>query len=226
MNLLEYIKGKRKGREANRIEKDALRDAFLFDALEGYDSVNGDHNETIQNLQKQIRSASSQKSGTNQFLRIASIVAVFLFGIGGYLLIDNKENSNSAQTLSAMNSDRINSMINVFVPEEFYIEHKTIIKKKNYKSKQKLIDIDLRSFDVLKNISIEVTEAELLELSREVHNQTIIEVYVPDSDYSKNETKIAKGNIRSEIIVDQDTTSSISIFMPNDEYMKAKGNKK
>jgi len=39
MNLLTYIQGKRKGKEAHRIEKEAMRDPFLADALEGYDEV-------------------------------------------------------------------------------------------------------------------------------------------------------------------------------------------
>lgn len=221
MKLLDYIKGQKRGRDANSIEKGSLRDAFLYEALEGYDSVNGNHAESIKELQKRIKTASRQTTGLNQLLRVASIVAVFLFGIGGYLLIDNKDGTDSYQSLSAMNGDKINSMINVFVPQDFYIEHKAVIKEKNHESKLKLADIDLAPFKITGKDAVKITESEMIELSREVHNQSIIEIYVPNKDYTINEMKIAKGNIRSEIIVEQDTTSSISIFIPEVDFIKA-----
>lgn len=43
MNLRDYIKGDRRGKEANRIEKDAMGDLFMSEALEGYDMVDSDH---------------------------------------------------------------------------------------------------------------------------------------------------------------------------------------
>lgn len=39
MKLIDYITGNRKGREARRIEREAMDDPFLRDALEGYDAV-------------------------------------------------------------------------------------------------------------------------------------------------------------------------------------------
>ena len=42
MKLIDYITGNRKGREARRIEREAMDDPFLHDALEGYDAVPGD----------------------------------------------------------------------------------------------------------------------------------------------------------------------------------------
>ncbi len=39
MKLLQYIKGLRKGKDAHRIEQDAMTDTFLADALEGFDAV-------------------------------------------------------------------------------------------------------------------------------------------------------------------------------------------
>ena len=39
MGLLSYIKGERKGRKAHDIEREAMRDAFLSEALDGYDNT-------------------------------------------------------------------------------------------------------------------------------------------------------------------------------------------
>ena len=39
MKLLDYIRGARKGKEAHRLEKEAMREPCLADALEGYSRV-------------------------------------------------------------------------------------------------------------------------------------------------------------------------------------------
>lgn len=54
MKLLEYIKGNRRGREAQRIEQEAMRDPLLGDAIEGFDKVSGDHDEALERLSRRI----------------------------------------------------------------------------------------------------------------------------------------------------------------------------
>ena len=39
MGLLSYIKGNKKGREAHNLEREAMRDPFLADALDGYGNI-------------------------------------------------------------------------------------------------------------------------------------------------------------------------------------------
>ena len=39
MGLLSYIKGNKKGREANNLEREAMQDPFLADALDGYSNI-------------------------------------------------------------------------------------------------------------------------------------------------------------------------------------------
>ena len=41
MGLLSYIKGNRKGREAHNLEREAMQDPFLADALDGYSDMEG-----------------------------------------------------------------------------------------------------------------------------------------------------------------------------------------
>jgi len=54
MQLKEYIQGSRHGKEANRLEREAMRDPFLQDALEGFDAVQGNHAEVIERLEKRF----------------------------------------------------------------------------------------------------------------------------------------------------------------------------
>ena len=63
MKLTDYIFGSRRGREANRIEREAQVDPFLADAIEGYDSVYGDHSDRLAALEQEValRAARSRR---------------------------------------------------------------------------------------------------------------------------------------------------------------------
>ena len=60
MKLKEYIQGDRHGKEANRLEREALTDPFLQEALEGFDAVSGDHAKTIEQLEKRYIKADRE----------------------------------------------------------------------------------------------------------------------------------------------------------------------
>jgi len=112
MNLLRYIKGLRRGKDAHRIELEALKDAFLSEALEGYDAIDDNHLKRIANIQKQIKNYSykknetiatttvkvaakrtSKKSKTNIPWKKWSVAAIFILclALGGYYIIENRE---------------------------------------------------------------------------------------------------------------------------------------
>lgn len=84
MSLLDYIKGHRQGKEANRLERESLEDAFLHEAIEGYDAVPGNHAEIISNLEKRIRhSPKRRKHNIGLILSIAASIFIFI-SIGSY----------------------------------------------------------------------------------------------------------------------------------------------
>lgn len=60
MKLIDYITGNRKGREARRIEREAMDDPFLRDALEGYDAVPGDPTDAIRRMQRRVTGAAGK----------------------------------------------------------------------------------------------------------------------------------------------------------------------
>lgn len=51
MKLIDYIRSDRRGKEANLLEREAMNDPFLMDAIEGYDTVYGDHYDMLQRLE-------------------------------------------------------------------------------------------------------------------------------------------------------------------------------
>lgn len=85
MRLLDYIRGQRKGKEAHRLEKEAMKDPFLADAMDGYQIVEGNHEEKLNNLRKQIRNRTYKK---RNYAMAWSVAASLLIGISisGYFL--------------------------------------------------------------------------------------------------------------------------------------------
>jgi len=111
MNILHYIKGSRRGKEAHRIELEALRDIFLSEALEGYDAIEDNHLKRIAYLQKQVENYCHKKNKMIAPVAIKpapkqtpkkpknipwkkwSVAAIFLLclALGGYYIIENHE---------------------------------------------------------------------------------------------------------------------------------------
>jgi len=103
MKLIEYIQGERKGKEANRLERQAMNDSFLQDALDGFDDVTGDHAQVIERLEKRfaqseapseidVKSAKKRLSIVEQFIYVA---ASFLLIVGFSAIFLWDRNSNS-----------------------------------------------------------------------------------------------------------------------------------
>jgi hypothetical protein len=80
MNLRRYIQGKREGKEAHRIELEAMKDPFLSEALEGYDRIDADHIKSIDKLQQNLRRRFEISSRIS--LKKWSIAAVILLCVG------------------------------------------------------------------------------------------------------------------------------------------------
>lgn len=118
MNILDYIKGNRRGKHARKIELEAMQDPFLSDAIEGFDSVKGDHANKIAQMQAKISArSSSSKSKKYLGLRIAAAAIVVIGLLSGYFTLMNHQTS----MLSANENDGI--YINIYAPEE-YIDKK------------------------------------------------------------------------------------------------------
>jgi len=98
MALLDYIKGKRYGKEANRLERESMEDAFLQEALDGYDTVLSNHLHSIERLEKTITTQSTYRSQRKMlfYYSIAASVAIVL-GISSYFFFKPSEGALLAQ---------------------------------------------------------------------------------------------------------------------------------
>ncbi|MDR1330509.1 MAG: hypothetical protein LBK07_00205 [Tannerella sp.] len=97
MSLPDYIQGRRKGKQAHRLEREAMRDRFLAEALDGYDAVEGDHVRQIASLRKRL-SASTRR--TNRMAAYGGIAAGLLvcIAVGSYVLMHREPERFVAQS--------------------------------------------------------------------------------------------------------------------------------
>lgn len=85
MNLKDYIRGQRRGKEANQLERKAMGDSFLQDAIDGYDSVEGNHISAIDDLEKRL---SAPEKRFNKRIWIWAVAAAVVLLIGTPLLLN------------------------------------------------------------------------------------------------------------------------------------------
>lgn len=97
-SLMQYIQGQRKGKEAHRLEKEAMKDPFLSDALDGYQAVEGSHVESIEAMRRRIsrRTRSHRESITKWSIAASLLICL---GFGSYFWL-NKETGLPEQARS------------------------------------------------------------------------------------------------------------------------------
>ncbi|MDF9829676.1 energy transducer TonB [Parabacteroides sp. PF5-6] len=83
MRIRRYIQGHRRGRKANRLERDAMRDPFLAEALEGYERAKEDPTPHINILRRKIRSRNQRRLDVFKYGGLAASL-VFILGFGIY----------------------------------------------------------------------------------------------------------------------------------------------
>lgn len=87
MNFWNYITKSRKGKDAHRIELEAMKDPFLADAIEGYDLVkNEDHAMRIENIRKRIHGKTQKRVNLARTISIAASLLICI-GLGSYFLL-------------------------------------------------------------------------------------------------------------------------------------------
>lgn len=111
MNIIDYIKGARRGKAAHQFEYDLMRDPFLAEAMEGYDQVRGDHAEIIAKLQKKVSRKAKRRHFRQPKFIWSSIVAatslvafIAFYFLAGFHLGNKRglKNNGSVKTEEAL----------------------------------------------------------------------------------------------------------------------------
>lgn len=78
-DIKEYLHGNQKGKAANRMEREALSDPFLFEALEGLTSTPGDPLDGLIRLERQLNErARSSRKQKRTWMYVAASLAILL----------------------------------------------------------------------------------------------------------------------------------------------------
>lgn len=127
MDIKDYIKGKRKGPDANKLERESMNDPFLQDAIDGFDSVQGDHIHAIEELEAGVDRKSKQKPLhlRHFWLGIAASFAL-LVGIG--ILFNSVVEDHPIASVPATDS------VSVGIEKPAPVLHTGVLEKKDQKS--------------------------------------------------------------------------------------------
>lgn len=107
MKLLDYIRGIRSGKEAHRLQKEAMRDPFLADAMDGYDCVGENQEQQIELLRRRITARATRRK---KHAAAWSVAASLLIGVcitSYFLFQKNKLPDDVYTTLEALQRDTV-----------------------------------------------------------------------------------------------------------------------
>jgi len=170
MKFLDYIRGDRKGKDAHRIEEDSMKDPFLYEAIEGYDSIDDNHIERIRHIQGRLKPKTKAQPVQSHFWQIAATITILIFGLAGYLFIDYLKPGLHAQEGEV-------KIIEIYVPENYYVENITVIARKNVEL-AKAYKPNISQFRVKLSPEVALSEEELKVLRGD---ETPIDIYVPEN---------------------------------------------
>jgi outer membrane biosynthesis protein TonB len=91
MSLLDYIRGKRHGKDARLLEREAMQDPFLSDAIDGFDTVDSRHAEQIDEMRRRISRRVRQTNRWMTYAGVAASLLVCLFLGVYYLFVDQTD---------------------------------------------------------------------------------------------------------------------------------------
>ena len=82
-HIFLYLAGRLSGKQANRLEREAVDDFFLRDAIEGFENNDGAHEQNIQSLHRKLK-LRTQPVSTRYYWRFqdAAILIIFLSAFG------------------------------------------------------------------------------------------------------------------------------------------------
>jgi predicted membrane-bound mannosyltransferase len=148
-----------------------MKDPFMYDAIDGFDSINDDHIERINSIHKRLnRKTQAAKKKKHHYhlwqISAASAAAVLIFAAGGYFYKSNYQTN----LYSENTGDR--GVIKIYVPEEYYTENVVVIAKHNVEAVRA---VDIHKYKAAEN-GAEVVKAED-ELSG---SDKVLDVYMPE----------------------------------------------
>lgn len=201
MDLKDYISN-REGEEANQLERRSMNDPFLRDAIDGFDSVDGNHLSAIHKLEEQIEGNKEKKSIKSRPWIWIVVLITALCAASPFLwktirqTIENTGKKHSNQNLSVNENIpvSIDSVLHTdhFVNEEL-VPQRDSLPNKNEKSSSLSIpekSDQKNAISIPSTLTSEKSEesdsAETLELQEKKH-ENIVNQTIDSKDSTKSQ---------------------------------------
>ncbi|WP_298651129.1 carboxypeptidase-like regulatory domain-containing protein [uncultured Proteiniphilum sp.] len=187
MNLKDYIRGQRQGKEANRLERRAIDDPFLQDAIDGYDSVEGDHISVIEDLEKRL---SLPKKRIHKRMWIWAAAAVIILLISTPLLLYKPY---TKEEIPVVSSDIIQQEKEITTP---LLQKDTVLTADHFESKKEEDKPPRAKQTISPPLSVEASPetielvAENIEVSEEIESVSDKEVRLSTAQHKTEKTLI------------------------------------
>lgn len=193
MKFLNYIHGNRKGKEAHRIEKDAMEDPFLADAIEGYDSIPGNHAERIARMRSAITARSARKKPQGAWKVAIAAVGLIVIASGYFILMNHQSSMLTAHESGG-------GYIDLYVPED-YVE-------------QKRLELTAIQEENPKKEVIATSVANICNLHEIIAPVEPLRVYLPDSYAQLHQRETRELTPKRETITRSELEEVLSADMP------------
>ena len=193
MELIDYIKGLRSGRKAHYIEREAMNDPFLQEALEGYESVAGNHAKQIERLKtrtiKRVKPPKIAHLNIQNWSIAATILLCISIGIVGYLLV-NEQNTMKLENMQA--EVREQSIPKEEIPE---------MSSQNENKSQEIIQTSPKeSIAALTPPVIVADEVEVVESEMSISVEDIVESMIESDEEVAESAEIMKSEVSESMI--------------------------
>ena len=200
MRLKDYIRGKRRGKAANRLEREAMSDPFLHDALEGFDAVAGDHLSVIERLETKYTHSAAvpRRNRTVYFYWSAAASVLLLIGFSAYFFLESPEKTTST---IAMNQ-----------PDENLPVESMESQPEQTEKPQQEMPVVARMSQKMTHIPAEIPESDEW---REVSDATV------EIDIGADEIVVVKEVAAAEIVSDRPVESSAKLMLRSEQKIPA-----
>lgn len=134
--IWRYLKGNRKGKPANRLEREALSDPFLFEALEGLEEVQADHERVVAELELELRPKVVGRKRWKAFRWVAA-ASILLVGSAAAWLLAGEDDRNLEHVAAVMQEVQADSAVPAVavVAAAVVPEPETVAEKEGEKAK-------------------------------------------------------------------------------------------
>lgn len=201
MNLTDYIQDSRKGKKAHHIEREAMRNAFLSEALEGFEMVSGDHAEAIRRMQQQIANRSQSKGRSIMFRMSMAASVALVIGVGWYFYFRFEVSSlelYETQLSEIMTTDTMKSNETIAMTEPTVQPDMKEAAAQENVSRRKAISLSQPMQHAESDLEIVNDEGKIDEMIKENQAEVAPEPIIPKVEESSKATRQVQGKVVDE----------------------------